>query len=142
MPMGAYALAATRHMALYGTTPEQLAQIAVSTRQWATMNPKARYQDPITIDDVLSSPMQTSPLHLLDCCLVTDGAGAFVMTSAERAKSLAKPPAYVLGVGTCHDHAMISQMPELSTTAGNDLRSGGVRHGRDQAERRRPAHGL
>ena len=103
MPMGAYALAASRHMALYGTTPEQLAQVAVSTRQWATMNPKARYQDPITIDDVLSSPMQSSPLHLLDCCLVTDGAGAFVMTSAERAKSLAKPPAYVLGVGTCHD---------------------------------------
>ena len=118
MPMGAYALAATWHMALYATTPEQLAQIAVSTRQWATKNPKARYQDPITIDDVLSSPMQTSPLHLLDCCLVTDGAGAFVMTSAERAKSLRKAPAYVLGVGTCHDHAMISQMPELSTTAG------------------------
>ena len=118
MPMGAYALAATRHMALYGTTPEQLAQIAVSTREWATMNPKARYQDPLTIDDVLSSPMQTSPLHLLDCCLVTDGAGAFVMTSAERAKSLAKAPAYVLGVGTCHDHAMISQMPDLATTAG------------------------
>jgi acetyl-CoA acetyltransferase len=118
MPMGAYALAATRHMADYGTTPEQLAQIAVSTREWAVKNPRARYQEPITIDDVLNSPMQSSPLHLLDCCLVTDGAGAFVMTSAERAKSLAKPPAYVLGVGTCHDHAMISQMPNLSTTAG------------------------
>jgi acetyl-CoA acetyltransferase len=118
MPMGAYALAATRHMAQYGTTSEQLAQIAVSTRQWASMNPKARHRDPITIDDVLSSPMQTTPLHLLDCCLVTDGAGAFVMTSAERAKSLPKPPAYVLGVGTCHDHAMISQMPDLATTAG------------------------
>lgn len=118
LPMGAYALAATRHMALYGTSPEQLAQIAVSTRQWATMNPKARYREPITIDDVLASPMQSSPLHLLDCCLVTDGAGAFVMTSAERAKSLAKPPVYVLGVGTCHDHAMISQMPDLATTPG------------------------
>jgi len=118
MPMGAYALAATRHMALYGTTPEQLAQIAVSTREWATMNPKARYQEPITVGDVLASPMQTSPLHLLDCCLVTDGAGAFVMTSAERARDLAKAPAYVLGVGTCHDHAMISQMPDLATTAG------------------------
>ncbi len=118
LPMGAYALAATRHMAKYGTTAEQLAQIAVSTREWATMNPKARYQSPITIDDVLNSPMQSSPLHLLDCCLVTDGAGAFVMTSAERAKSLAKAPAYVLGVGTCHDHSMISQMPDLTTTAG------------------------
>ena len=118
MPMGPYAMAATRHMAEYGTTAEQLAQIAVSTRQWATMNPKARYQDPMTIEDVLASPMQTSPLHLLDCCLVTDGAGAFVMTSAERARDLAKPPVYVLGAGTCHDHSMISQMPDLTVTPG------------------------
>jgi acetyl-CoA acetyltransferase len=118
MPMGPYAMAATRHMALYGTTPEQLAQIAVSTRQWATMNPKARYQDPIAIDDVLSSPMQSSPLHLLDCCLVTDGAGAFVMTSAERAADLGRPPVYVLGAATAHDHMMISQMPDLTTTPG------------------------
>jgi acetyl-CoA acetyltransferase len=118
MPMGPYAMAATRHMAAFGTTSEQLAQIAVSTRQWASMNPNARYRDPITIDDVLASPMQSSPLHLLDCCLVTDGAGAFVMTSAERARDLAKPPVYVLGAGTCHDHAMISQMPDLTTTPG------------------------
>jgi len=118
MPMGPYALAATRHMAEFGTTSEQLAQIAVSTRDWATMNPKARFQEPMTIDDVLASPMQTTPLHLLDCCLVTDGAGAFVMTSAERAKDLRKPPVYVLGAGTCHDHQMISQMPNLTTTAG------------------------
>src|SRR3954467_8252637 len=67
MPMGPYALAASRHMHEFGTTAEQLAQIAVSTRQWATMNPNARYQDPITIQDVLDSPMQSSPLHLLDC---------------------------------------------------------------------------
>jgi len=80
MPMGAYALAASRHMAVYGTTSEQLAQIAVDTRRWAAMNPRARYRAPITIDDVLTSPLQASPLHLLDCCLVTDGAGAFVMT--------------------------------------------------------------
>jgi acetyl-CoA acetyltransferase len=117
-PMGAYALAASRHMAVYGTTSEQLAQIAVSTRRWAALNPKARYRDPITVDDVLGSPMQASPLHLLDCCLVTDGAGAFVMTSAERARDLAKPPVYVLGAATCHDHQMISQMPDLTTTAG------------------------
>jgi acetyl-CoA acetyltransferase len=116
MPMGAYALAASRHMADYGTTSEQLAQIAVSTREWATMNPRARYQEPITIDDVLESPMQATPLHLLDCCLVTDGAGAVVMTSAERARDLAKPPALVLGVGTCHTHNMISEMPDLTTT--------------------------
>ncbi len=118
MPMGPYALAADRHMATFGTTSEQLAQIAVSTRAWAALNPRARYRDPITIDDVLASPMQTSPLHLLDCCLVTDGAGAFVMTSAARARDLAKPPVLVLGAGTCHDHAMISQMPDLTATPG------------------------
>jgi acetyl-CoA acetyltransferase len=118
MPMGPYAMAATRHMAQFGTTPEQLAQIAVSTRQWASMNPKARHRDLITVDDVLASPMQSSPLHLLDCCLVTDGAGAFVMTSAERARDLARPPVFVLGAATAHDHMMISQMPDLTTTPG------------------------
>jgi acetyl-CoA acetyltransferase len=118
MPMGPYALAASRHMAEFGTTSEQLAEIAVSTRAWATLNPRARYQDPITVEDVLASPMQSSPLHLLDCCLVTDGAGAFVMTSAERARALARPPVYVLGAATCHDHSMISQMPDLTVTPG------------------------
>ena len=118
MPMGPYALAASRHMAEFGTTSEQLAEIAVSTRAWAALNPRARYQDRITVADVLASPLQSSPLHLLDCCLVTDGAGAFVMTGAERARDLAKPPVYVLGAGTCHDHGMISQMPDLTVTPG------------------------
>lgn len=118
-PPGNYALAASRHMAQYGTTREQLAQIAVSTREWACKNPRARYQDPIHIQDVLDAPMIASPLGKLDCCLVTDGAGALVMTSAERAKDLRKPAAYVLGVGTAHDHAMMmSQMPDICTTAG------------------------
>ena len=118
-PMGPYAMAAARHMHEYGTTSEQLAEIAVSTRAWAAMNPQARYRDPLTVDDVLASPLQVEPLHLLDCCLVTDGAGAFVMTSAERAKDLRRPPVYVLGAGTAHDHsAMISEMPDLTTTAG------------------------
>jgi len=117
-PMGPYALAADRHMHEFGTTSEQLAQIAVSTRQWAALNPRARYRDPITIDDVLASPMQVSPLHLLDCCLVTDGAGAFVMTSAERARTLRKAPVFVLGAATCTDHMVIGQMPDLTTTPG------------------------
>lgn len=117
-PMGAYSMAASRHMAVYGTTSEQLAEIAVSTRAWATMNPRARFQEPITVQDVLDSPLKCAPLHLLDCCLVTDGAGAFVMTSAERAKDLKKPPVYVLGASTCHDHSSIGQMPDLATTAG------------------------
>jgi acetyl-CoA acetyltransferase len=118
MPMGAYALAASRHMAVFGTTPEQLAQIAVDTRRWASLNPRARYQQAITVDDVLASPMQASPLHLLDCCLVTDGAGAFVMTSAARATDLAKAAVYVLGAASCTDHAMITAMPDLTVTAG------------------------
>lgn len=118
MPIGPYALAASRHMYEFGTTAEQLAQIAVSTREWAMKNPRAYHQDPITIDDVLASEMIASPLHKLDCCLVTDGAGAFVVTSAERAADLAKPPVYVLGAATCTDHSMITQMPDLTTTAG------------------------
>ena len=134
MPMGPYALAASRHMAQFGTTSEQLAEIAVSTRRWAALNPRARYRDPITVDDVLASPLQSSPLHLLDCCLVTDGAGAFVMTSAERARDLAKPPVLVLGAGTAQDHSMISQMPDLTTTPGvvsgaNAFRMAGVKPG-------------
>jgi acetyl-CoA acetyltransferase len=118
LPIGAYALAASRHMAVYGTTPEQLAQIAVDTRRWAAMNPNARFRDPITVDDVLDSPMVVSPLHLLDCCLVTDGAGAYVITSAERARDLARPPVYVLGAATAGTHSMITEMPDLTVTGG------------------------
>lgn len=118
LPIGGYALAASRHMAVYGTTPEQLARIAVDTRRWAALNPRARYRDPITVDDVLDSPMVVSPLHLLDCCLVTDGAGAFVLTSAERARDLPKPPVYVLGAATGGTHQMISEMPDLTVTGG------------------------
>lgn len=118
MPRGAYAMAASRHMARYGTTSEQLAQIAVSTRQWATLNPKARFQDPITVDDVLASRYVAEPLHLLDCCLVTDGAGCVVLTRADRAADLRQTPVYVLGAGTSHDHSMISQMPDLTVTPG------------------------
>jgi acetyl-CoA acetyltransferase len=117
-PMGEYALAAARHMDVYGTKSEQLAQIAVSTRQWAALNPKARYRDPLTVDEVLASPLQAAPLHKLDCCLVTDGAAAIVVTSADRARDLARPPAYVLGAATASAHYMISQMPDLTVTCG------------------------
>lgn len=117
LPAASYSLAAQRHMHLYGTTSEQLAQIAVSFREWASRNPNAYSQTPITIDDVLASPLVAEPLHKLDCCLVTDGAGALVVTSTERARDLARPPAYVLGAGTAHTHGMsISQMPDITTT--------------------------
>jgi acetyl-CoA acetyltransferase len=116
--MGAYALAASRHMATYGTTSEDLAAIAVNTRRWAQLNPDARVQDPLTVEDVLASREYCTPLHQLDCCLVTDGAGAIVVTSAERARSLRRPPIFVLGTGTCHSHNMISAMPDLTETPG------------------------
>ncbi|HZQ84676.1 MAG TPA: acetyl-CoA acetyltransferase [Acidimicrobiales bacterium] len=118
-PVGGYALSASRHMAQYGTTPEQLATIAVKTREWASLNPRAKSRDPLTVDDVLASDMIASPLHKLDCCLVTDGAGAFIVTTAERARDLRKPPVYVLGAATAHSHMMISQMPDLGTTPGS-----------------------
>ncbi len=118
LPMGAYALAASRHMAEFGTTREDLAEIAVSTRQWAAMNPRARYRDPLTAEEVLASKPLCEPLHKLDCCVVTDGAGAIVLTRADRARQLKQPPAYVLGAGTHHTHSIISQMPDLTVTAG------------------------
>jgi acetyl-CoA acetyltransferase len=116
-PISSYALAARRHMAQYGTTSEQLAEVAVAARQWAMKNPKATMRDPITIQDVLNSPMVSSPLHRLDCCLITDGGGAIVLTSAERAHSLKQKPVYLWGAGESHFHRSISSMPDLTQTA-------------------------
>jgi len=115
-PVGPYALAATRHMHEYGTTAEQLAEVAVATRKWASLNPKAFMRDPITIEDVLASRWIAQPLHLLDCCLVTDGGGAVVIVSAERARDLRGPPVWILGHGESHTHLGISSMPDLTTT--------------------------
>jgi acetyl-CoA acetyltransferase len=128
-----YSLAATRHMHQYGTTSEQLAEIAVATRKWAMLNPKAMMRDPITIDDVLSSRWIAYPFHLLDCCLVTDAGGAVVVTSAERAKHLKKKPVYVLGSGEAHTHQSIASMPDLTTTPAaisgpRAMRMAGVTH--------------
>ncbi len=118
LPVCSYSLAARRHMHEYGTTSEQLAQIAVSFREWARQNPNAYSREPLTIEDVVSSKLVAEPLHKLDCCLVTDGAGALVVTSAPRAADTKKAPVHVLGVGTAHTHGMsISQMPDLTTTA-------------------------
>ncbi len=116
-PVGAYAMACSRHMYEYGTTKEQLAEIAVATRKWAMLNPKAMMRDSITIEDVLNSRPIAWPFNLLDCCLVTDAGGAYVMTSMERARDLKQTPIAVLGVGEGHDHAMISQMPSLTAFA-------------------------
>lgn len=97
-----YALAARRHMALYGTTQDQLGAIAVSTRAWATMNPRAMQRSPITLEDYHNSRWVVEPLHLLDCTLVSNGAVAVIVTSAERARGLGQPPVYVAGMGQGH----------------------------------------
>ena len=113
-PATSYGLVATRHMHEFGTTSEQLAEVAVATRKWAAMNPKAAMRDPLTIDDVLSSRLIAWPFHLLDCCLVTDAGGAVIVTAAARARDLPKKPVYVLGTGECVTHQMISQMPSFT----------------------------
>ena len=116
-PVSMYALAASRHMYQYGTTREQLAEVAVAAREWAKLNPRAFMRDHLSVEDVLGSRMVSSPLSVLDCCLVTDGGGAVIVTSPERARDLARPPVYLLGAGEAHWHRNISQMPSLTVTA-------------------------
>ena len=115
--VGAYAMVAQRHMHDYGTTPEQLAEIAVTMRHHASMNPVAKYRDPITVEDVLASRVISSPLHLLDCCIISDGGGALVVTSAERARDLKKKPAYILGAGETARHPARGQRDFLEIAA-------------------------
>jgi acetyl-CoA acetyltransferase len=94
----AYALAARRHMHLFGTTSEQLGAIAVGQRAWAGMNPWAQMRKPITLEDHQASRFIAEPFHLLDCCLLSNGAVAVIVTSAERARDLRQPPVYLLGM--------------------------------------------
>jgi acetyl-CoA acetyltransferase len=116
MPPSAYALAASRHMHEYGTTREHLAEIAVAARKWALMNPVAWEKEPLTVADVLNARMISHPLTVRDCCLVTDGGGAIILTTAERARDLKRKPAYVLGTGAQITHQNISSMPDFTTT--------------------------
>lgn len=119
-PIGMYALAAARHMHEFGTTREQLASVAVAARRWAQLNPKAFARDELTIEDVLASRMVCSPLSVLDCCLVTDGGGAVILTSAERAKDGPHPPVFLLGAAEAITHDNISTMPDLTVTAAKE----------------------
>lgn len=112
-----YALIAQAHMAKFGTTAEQYAEVAVSCRAHAARNPTAQMREPITVDDVLASRMIADPLHLLDCSLVSDGGSAVVVTSAERAADFAHQPVYLLGAGEGHSHEHISQARDLTTSA-------------------------
>jgi acetyl-CoA acetyltransferase len=112
-----YAMAARRHMHEFGTTSEQLAEIAVAARSWAALNPDAMYRKPLSIDDVLNSRVIADPLHLFDCCVISDGGAAVIITTAERAADLRTPPIYVLGAAGAQTHWNISAMPDFTSTA-------------------------
>lgn len=116
-PVTSYALAAARHMYQYGTTREQLAEVAVAARAWARLNPEAAMREPLSIEDVLRSRPVSDPLTVRDCCLVSDGGGAYVMVRADRARHLKQAPVYVLGSATAVWNRQISSMEDLTVTA-------------------------
>lgn len=119
-PLSSYALAAARHMHQYGTTREQLAEVALAASQWAQLNPEAQRRKPITLDEILASPMVSDPLTVRDCCLVTDGAGAYVLVRADRARQLPNKPVYVLGNATAVWNRQVSSMHDLTITAAEE----------------------
>lgn len=115
-PASSYALVAARYMHEYGATRRDLAEVAVAARRWAQLNPAAYMRDPLTIEDVLSARMVSDPLSVRDCCLVSDGAAAVVLTRADRARDITSTPAYVLAAAEAVGHRDISSMPNLTTT--------------------------
>jgi acetyl-CoA acetyltransferase len=117
LPVAAYALAASRHMHEYGTTAEQLAWVAVSARQWAQRREGAWSREDLTLEDVAAAPRVCDPLGVRDCCLVTDGGAAIVVTSVARARTLRRRPVFVLGAAEAQSHRHISSMPDLTVTA-------------------------
>lgn len=118
-PLSAYALAASRHMFEFGTTRRQLAEVAVAARKWAGLNPEAFMREPMGIEDVLAARMVSDPLSVRDCCLVTDGGGAYVLVRADRARDLPKKPVYVLGNATAVWNRQVSSMHDLTVTAAS-----------------------
>ena len=115
---GGHAFAAQRHMYEYGTKSEDLAHIAVSTRKHASLNKNATLRKPITIEDHQQSRMIVAPLHLLDCSLESDGGGAVLVTSVERARDFPKRPIAILGMGQHHPHFSLLDAPTLTTLGG------------------------
>ncbi|MCA3310605.1 MAG: thiolase [Roseomonas sp.] len=118
-PMGPptlFPIPVLRYMKTYGVTHEQMAQVAVVQREWAAKNPRAAFKDPITIDDVLNSKMIAYPFRLLQCCLVTDGGGALILTSSDRAKDFPTKPCYILGSGESVETTMVSQMEDFTSS--------------------------
>jgi acetyl-CoA acetyltransferase len=113
-PTTTFTIPALRYMKEYGLTHEQLAYVAVAQRRWAAKNPRAMFRDIITVEDVLASKLVAYPFHLLECCLVTDGGGALVVTSADRAADFPQPPVHVIGTGEASETPMISQMIDFT----------------------------
>jgi acetyl-CoA acetyltransferase len=115
-PPTMFPIGVVRYMQEFGLTHEQLATVAVVQREWAGRNPRAMMQDPITVEDVLASRLIAYPMHLLECCLVTDGGGALILTRAEEAGDFPTPPVLVLGTGESSETPMISQMEDFTTS--------------------------
>ena len=111
---GFYAMVARRHMHEYGTRREELASVAVNTRAHALLHPNAHMKSPLTMEQVLTAKPIAEPLGMFDCCLISDAAGAFIVTSAEKARDLSKMPVYLLGIGEKHTHEHIMCAPSLS----------------------------
>ncbi|GJH27048.1 thiolase C-terminal domain-containing protein [Caballeronia novacaledonica] len=111
---GFYAMIAQRHMHVYGTTREQMAHVAVQSRAHALMHPNAHMKTPLTMDQVLTAKPIADPLGMLDCCLISDAGGAFVVTSAERAADLKCKPVYLQGIGEYHTHEHLMCAPSLT----------------------------
>jgi acetyl-CoA acetyltransferase len=124
-PPTMFPMGVLRYMKEFGLTHEQLASVAVAQRRWAADVPRAMFREQITVEDVLASRMIAYPMHLLECCLVTDGGGALVVTSAERARALPgpKPPVYVLGTGEAAETPMVSMMEDFTTSKAFRLSS-------------------
>ena len=115
-PPTLFTIPCLRYMLDFGLTHEQLAMVAVVQREWAARNPRAMHREPITVADVLASRVIAWPFHLLECCLVSDGGGALVLVSAERARTFPAKPVYVLGTGESVETPMVSQMEDFTTS--------------------------
>ncbi|CAB3892789.1 hypothetical protein LMG3410_03905 [Achromobacter aegrifaciens] len=117
LPVAAYALAASRHMHQYGTTRKQLSEVAVAARKWAQLNPEATMREPLSLADVEAARPVCEPFTVRDCCMVSDGAGAFVLTRSDRARDCARKPVYVMGNATAVWNRQVSSMHDLTVTA-------------------------
>jgi acetyl-CoA acetyltransferase len=115
-PPTMFTIPVLRYMKTRGYTEEDLATVAVIQREWAAKNPRASFKDPITVEDVLNSPMIAWPFRMLMCCLVTDGGGALILTSAERARDFPNKPVYILGTGESVETPMVSQMEDFNSS--------------------------